>query len=163
VNDSLTGCDDGLSPIIALHGVALPSLTGVLSDDVTDGSIRLTLQTDWAGSDEGDASLFVILTPFTFPNRVELIKLDQFLRFIVAESSNHEVDISVRNTAWQPGVHTIAASWDQGTMTLAIDGMPSGQATVGAVLLASGAQVRVGSETSPGTTFRDVVFEAARR
>jgi hypothetical protein len=28
VNNSLTGCGDGLSPVIALHGVALPSLTG---------------------------------------------------------------------------------------------------------------------------------------
>jgi hypothetical protein len=163
VNHNLTGCEAGLSPIVGLHGVALPFLTGVLSNDATDGSIRLTLQTDWAGHDASVATLFDVHTASSFANRVELIKVEEFLLFIVTESSGREVNIGVRNTAWQPGVHTIAASWGQGTMRLAVDGTPAGQATVGAVLLASGAEVRIGSETLPGTIFRDVVFEAARR
>lgn len=163
MNNSLTGCGDGLSPVIALHGVALPSLTGVLSNDATDGSIRLTVQTDWAGSDASEGALFDIHTAATFANRVQLLKRGEFLSFIVAESSGREVDINVRNTAWQPGVHTIAASWGQGTMTLAVDNVRGIEATVGPVLLASGAEVGVGSEALPGTILRDVVFEAARR
>ena len=162
VNHALAECDAALSPVIGMHGVAVPLLTGVLSDDATGGSVRVTLETDWAGGDASESALFDIHSPFTFPNRVQLNKSGEFLVFVVAESSGREVSISVRNTAWQPGVHAIAASWGQGTMTLAVDGMPSAQTTIGTVLLASGAEIRIGSATSPGTIFRDVVFEVRR-
>lgn len=160
VNNALASCATALQPVIDLHRVALSALRAALRTPVAEGRIELELETEWAGDDPSDRILFGLMTPNTFSNRVELIKNGQFLRWIVTESSGREVDLSVRNVAWQPGMHAVAASWQGGRTELTIDGIPVLAREVGAVSIGAGADVFLGEPGASGTTFRDVSFTA---
>ena len=159
VNNALASCAT-LQPLIELRSVALSELRAALRTPVAEGRIELELETEWAGDESGNRILFAVMTPNSFPNRVELLKNGEFLRWIVTESSGREVDLSVRNNAWQPGIHAVTASWQGGRMELALDGVHLSQREVGAVSIDAGADVLLGEAGVSGTTFRDVSFAA---
>ena len=160
VNHALTGCPSPPEAVIVLQGIALPTLAATLDSDVAAGRVEVKIDTDWNGDDESDRAIFSVLAPHTWPGRVELVKNGDFLRWIVAESSGLEHDLSVRIASWRPGTHTIAASWGHGTAELSVDGTLGGQSQLGEVLLTAGSDVVVGAAGAPGTTFHRVVFSA---
>jgi hypothetical protein len=53
--------------------------------------------------------------------------------------------------------------WDGGTMHLRVDGVLAGEAEVGAVSIAAGAEVQIGAPGSTRTTFRQLLFLARAR
>lgn len=163
VNYALDGCASALQPVISLRGVTLSTTAAVLSEEITEGRVELEIETDWAGDDQNDRVLFVASTPFTFADRVHLVRTGRFLRWIVTETSGREVDLSVDTGAWQPGNHTVTAGWGAGTMHLGVDGALARESDVGAVSIAAGADVQIGAPGSTGTTFRTVLFLARAR
>ena len=158
VNNALASCVTAFQPVIGVRGVALPGFAATLRAPVAEGRLAVELETDWAGTEASDRFLFAVKTPNTFANRVELIKNGEFLRWIVAEASGREVDLNVRIATWQPGIHTIEASWADGRMQLSIDGVRALEGDVGAVAIDAGADVLVGEQGAPGTTVREVTF-----
>ncbi len=160
---ALGSCPSSAGPRIALNGVRLSTFSAALDADVTQAEITATMDTDWAGNDESDRAFVSISEPQTFSNRVELVKNGEFLRWIVAESSGLEHDVSVNIGQWQPGTHTVTTRFEPGSASLIADGSLVAQESVGSLVLPAGSNFVLGpipgtNFIGEGTTFRSVLF-----
>lgn len=160
---ALGSCPSSSGPRIALNGVRLSTFAATLDGDVTQAEISMTMDTDWAANDESPRVFVSISQPFTFSNRIGLIKNGEFLRWIVADSSGFENDVSVNIGQWQPGTHTIKVSFGAGSTSISVDGSAATQAPVGRIVLAAGSSFVLGPTpgsdfVAEGTTFRSVAF-----
>jgi hypothetical protein len=94
------------------------------------GTISLDIEPDWEGGAQTDNSLVQIRDPNSFGNRLQLVKNGRFLRFILADNSGREADISVDIRDWEPGdPRKITATWGDGRTSLFIDGQLAGSNT----------------------------------
>jgi hypothetical protein len=97
------------------------------------GTISFTVQGEWAGADETDASFVQLRTPNQWNNRIQITKNGQYLRFVFTDDTGEEsgAGIPIR---WEPGEqHTVTTTWgeDPGTgqkiAALYVDGRLAGQ------------------------------------
>jgi hypothetical protein len=94
------------------------------------GTISFDVEPDWSGGDATDNSLVQIRAENEWANRLQLVKNGRFLRFILADNTGREADISVPIDSWQPGdPHNVTASWGDGRTSLYIDGRLAGSNT----------------------------------
>jgi hypothetical protein len=159
---ALGTCPSTAGPQITLTGVRLSTFSASLDRDVTEAEISITMDTDWAGNDGSGRAFLSISEPSTFPNRIELVKNGDFLRWVVAESSGIEDDMSVNIGQWQPGTHTVTVSFGAGSAAITVDGYGA-TAPVGGVVLTAGSSFVLGPTpgsgfAGEGTTFRSVLF-----
>ena len=91
------------------------------------GTISFEVEPDWHGGDATDNSFVQIRDENEWANRLQLVKNGRFLRFILADSTGREADISVPIDEWSPGEpHSVSASWGNGQTSLYIDGRLAG-------------------------------------
>lgn len=94
------------------------------------GTISFDVEPEWRGGDATDNSLVQIRDENEWANRLQLVKNGRFLRFILADSTGREADISVPIDEWEPGnSHSVTASWGDGQTSLYIDGRLAGSNT----------------------------------
>ena len=94
------------------------------------GTITFDVEPDWSGGDATDNSLVQIRNENEWANRLQLVKNGRFLRFILADDTGREADISVPIDEWQAGQsHSVSASWGDGQTSLFIDGRLAGSNT----------------------------------
>jgi len=145
VTTALTECRPEPDPRIVLSELALTGFAATLRAPVREGRVALVLRPDWAADD--DRFVFSISQPNQFSNRLELVKNGEFLRWIVAESSGAERDLSVRISYWRPGdEHSVRVTWGPAGATMTIDGVLAGPQALGEVLLPAGSDVLVGMD-----------------
>jgi len=89
----------------------------------TSGSIILDVTPDWSGDDASDDVLVDVTRPFQFDNRLSVVKNRNYLRFVIADDTGRETDLSVPIQSWNPGVQrTVVATWGEGCVHLFVDG-----------------------------------------
>jgi concanavalin A-like lectin/glucanase superfamily protein len=94
------------------------------------GSLQLDVDPEWSGSDGGDFALVNVREPNDPSNLLRIFKNGRYLRFLFADSSGQERDISAPIDDWEPGQQRrITATWGDGTTNLYIDGNPVGHNT----------------------------------
>jgi hypothetical protein len=106
----------------------------------TRGTVEFWFRPAWAGGDGQSYTLFEIGAGWF--NRMRIMKDGaNNLRFMVWDSS-HEYGAGYNVAGWQPGEwHHIAALWDNGTITLAVDG-----------------EVRASNPASPPDALADTIY-----
>ena len=112
------------------------------------GTITFDVEPEWSGGDATDNSLVQIRNENEWANRLQLVKNGRFLRFILADDTGREADISVPIDEWQPGQpHSVTASWGDGQTSLFIDGRLAGSNTYqGAFNIAPTTPLHLGSD-----------------
>lgn len=91
-------------------------------------------------------------------SRVNLITNGGFLRWIVTDTGGREAEVSRAISAWSPGPHALVATWEDGRITLAVDGQPVAENEVGTLRLRAGDRIQVGSPSHPDTTVTSLVL-----
>jgi hypothetical protein len=111
----------------ARFAIPNPGLTGEA------GTFSFTVQPDWSGQEETDASLVQFRNPNDWNNRIQITKNGQYLRFIFTDDTGNEsgAGIAIR---WDPGEqHQVTATWGEDPVTgqklasLYVDGRLAGQ------------------------------------
>ena len=162
VSISLSGCPSPPTPGIVLSNVRLSTFSAALAADMPQGRVALTIDTTWSGDDGTNRVLFSVSKGSTAAG-IALTKNGPFLRWILTQPSGFERDLSVNIASWDPGTHTIKASWGPDSTSVEADG--SGQfseETPNNLVLPSGSTVVLGAMPavpSAGTTFRYVFFQ----
>ncbi len=112
------------------------------------GAITFDIEPEWMGSDDSNNSLVQIRNEHQWNNRMELVKNGHFLRFILADNTGREADISVRIDDWVEGeTHSITATWGEARTSLFIDGRLAGSNTYsGDFDIAPGTPMFLGSD-----------------
>jgi hypothetical protein len=154
---ALDGCPSTPTPRIVLTDVDLSSFAATLDARVTQGHISVTIET---AADDTGGPLFKISNRQTL-STVSLVRNGDFLRWITADSSGPERDISVRVTTWQPGVHTIIANWGRGQTAIGVDSVQFGLTATDDIILDAGSDFLLGSPGTTGAVFHEVEFTSA--
>ena len=112
------------------------------------GRITFEIEPEWDGSDATNNSLVQIRSEHQFNNRLELVKNGKYLRFILADNTGREADISVDITHWHQGdPHLLDLSWGEARTSLFIDGQLAGTNTYsGSFDIAPGTPMFLGSD-----------------
>jgi len=133
--------------------MVLPDVT--INNDA--GAVAFCLQPQWAGSDQGDASLFQLRQPNVWDNRIQIFKNGRFLRFMVADNTGIETDPGAVIDNWQPNQpHQITGTWSSnpdggGTAQLYIDGTLAAQRSFdGQLDIPPGTPMYIGSDYPGG-------------
>jgi hypothetical protein len=99
--------------------LAFPDAGNVRGDA---GSLALEFQPEWSGAEKGDYSLVNVRTPNDPTNSLRLFKNGRYLRLLFADNTGRERNIGYDMVDWEPGeLHTVAATWDQGALSLYVD------------------------------------------
>jgi len=105
--------------------LAFPNAGNIRGDS---GTLQLDVQPEWSGGEEGDFSLVNVRTPNDPRNLLRLFKNGRYLRFMFADASGVERDISAAIDDWDPGeVRTVTATWGEGRTALYVNGRLVGQ------------------------------------
>jgi len=109
----------------------------------SQGSVSFWFRPDWSAGSQDDASFLEIADGF-----VRVTKNVEFVRFEFVDANGTEHGLGASIAEWQPGEwHQIAGSWDDGTVSLYVDGELVRQAAIDAPLaLPDGPRMRVGSD-----------------
>lgn len=92
------------------------------------GTLQLDVQPEWNGGEEGDFSLVNVRTPNDPRNLLRLFKNGRYLRFMFADNTGVERDISATIDDWDAGeIRTITATWGEGRTALYLNGRLVGQ------------------------------------
>ncbi len=120
VEEDIKFADDGVGvKFDANSTLAFPDAGNVRGDA---GSFTFDIEPEWNGGDEGDHSLVNIRTPNQPDNLLRLFKNGRYLRFIFADESGQERDISVPIDSWNAGERrTITATWGDALTSLYIN------------------------------------------
>ncbi len=120
VEEDLKFAEDGVGvKFDANSTLAFPDAGNVRGDA---GSFTFDIEPEWNGGDEGDHSLVNIRTPNQPDNLLRLFKNGRYLRFIFADESGQERDISVPIDSWNAGERrTITATWGDALTSLYIN------------------------------------------
>jgi hypothetical protein len=143
-NTDIEEPDDGIGVNFTDDSVVSMPNAGNARGDA--GSVSFDVEPEWVGSDDTNHS-FVQLHTDRFENRMELVKNGRYLRFVFADNTGAERDISFPLDAWQPGErHSITATWGEAATALYIDGRLVGQNTYsGQLEIAPGTPMYIGS------------------
>jgi hypothetical protein len=121
------------------------------------GSIAFTLQPQWGGEDQSDASLFQLREPNVWDNRLQIFKNGDFLRFLLTDNTGSETNVGAMVNGWQANdPHQITATWGrgdqgQGVMQFYIDGNMVGQQNFdGQLELNPNGSIYIGSDLPGG-------------
>lgn len=118
------------------------------------GSITFDINPSWEGGSRENHALVGIDSRTEdnklndWANRIELVKNERYLRYLVIDSTGVERDISIAIDGWQPGErHSVTATWGNSTTSLYVDGHLVGQRQYpGALEFPPGAQLYLGSK-----------------
>lgn len=95
------------------------------------GTIAFEMRPHWEGSDETNNSFVQIRTEHDWENRLQIVKNDDALRFIIVDSGGVERNINVTIDDWRAGdPRIITAAWDATSMRLYLNGDLVGQSTL---------------------------------
>jgi len=87
------------------------------------GTISFELQPQWRGADHTDNSLVQIRDEHTWENALSLVKNQEFLRFIIIDSTGVERNVNITIDDWPANeVRRLTATWDESSMTLYVNG-----------------------------------------
>jgi len=126
------------------------------------GTIAFSLEPQWDGKEASDNSFVQVRNEDEWSNRLQIVKNGSYLRFILADDTGQEADISYKIDDWQPGQqHRIAVTWGDARTALYVDGRLVGQNTYAGQFRAEDAPLYVGSDyqggdyVGAGATIRD--------
>ncbi len=111
------------------------------------GTIKFDLEPQWDGKDPSDNSFVQVRNQDEFDNRLQIVKNGRYLRFILADNTGRESDISYRIDDWVPGEqHRIAATWGDARTALYVDGRLVGQSTYAGAFTPDDTPLHIGSD-----------------
>jgi hypothetical protein len=119
------------------------------------GTIAFTIEPDWAGGEQTDASMIQLRTENVWDNRLQIFKNGRYLRFILTDNTGSEREASTAIDNWQPGQqYQIAATWGDAQNALYVNGQMVAQNTyAGQLQVAPGTPLYIGSDypgSAPG-------------
>ena len=92
------------------------------------GTISFEVQPQWAGSDQTDNSLVQIRDEHIWENTLEIVKNFSSLRYIIIDSGGVESNVNIPIDDWSAGEqHHLAATWDESSMALYVNGQMVGE------------------------------------
>ncbi|MFQ5666498.1 MAG: LamG domain-containing protein [Candidatus Binatia bacterium] len=116
------------------------------------GTLSFSLEPQWGGGDEGDASLVQLRTPDVWENRLQIFKNGRYLRFLFTDNTGQERNIATTIDNWEPGQqHKITATWGEALQSFYVDGHLIGQQTYSGTLdVQPGTPLHIGSDIPNG-------------
>lgn len=132
-----------------------------------EGTVAFQITPDWDGGEEGDGELLALRDDGVLQPRLRVLKNGKYLRVIFTTVDGEESEVSLDISEWASGeVHSIAATWGDGSVALYADGMRVGSNSyAGSMEIPPGTPLVLGSDVPPGGPDGAVVrdFELFRR
>ncbi|MBI4518271.1 MAG: LamG domain-containing protein [Deltaproteobacteria bacterium] len=132
---------------------AVPNAGGITGEA---GTFAFTIQGEWPGNDNTDASFVQLRTPNEWNNRIQVTKNGQWMRFLFTDDTGMESGVGVPIN-WQPGeTHNIATTWGEDPETgqrltrLYIDGRLVGQSPYNGNFVPPSGPLYIGSDHPGG-------------
>ena len=96
------------------------------------GTISFEIRPQWGGGDETNNSLVQIRDEHIWENSLGIVKNFNNLRFVVHDSAGVEYNIGMEINDWPPGERQqIAATWNDSSLALYVNGQLVGQSQLG--------------------------------
>jgi hypothetical protein len=110
------------------------------------GTVSFWLNSSWGATNQDDASFVSVAD-----GRLRLVKNVSFLRFEAVDDKGFGDGVGVPITGWGPDDwHFVTATWDEGVITLYVDGVLVGQKFIPWLDLPEDSRLVLGSQYPPG-------------